>query len=256
MVRPTRELGPRPILGLGMGASYGASNVDVTNLLTAVFGYQAHGNLGSSETFDASVALWHSGTLDDDCTFTLTALASGSVTNLFLELLQDGTGGWVIDLPASVVNKTEIEADQVTTAGTTALLVLLTRDGGTTWYAGWWGQSSGGSDLTIEDEGVPLATFADTLDFVGAGVTASGTGATKTITIPGGGAPTGAAGGDLSGTYPNPDVVNDSHTHTGATIPGAVGPVLISDTHSTPIIFGDLLLTEDGSDFLYADIGA
>jgi hypothetical protein len=45
----------------------------------------------------------------------------------------------------------------------------------------------GGSSLTVDDEGTPLATAATTLDFVGAGVTASGTGATKTITIPGGG---------------------------------------------------------------------
>lgn len=37
--------------------------------------------------------------------------------------------------------------------------------------------------LTIEDEGVPLATLANILDFVGAGVVASGAGATKTITI-------------------------------------------------------------------------
>ena len=43
----------------------------------------------------------------------------------------------------------------------------------------------GGAALTISDEGTPLATAATALNFVGDGVTASGTGATKTITIPG-----------------------------------------------------------------------
>jgi hypothetical protein len=47
--------------------------------------------------------------------------------------------------------------------------------------------SIGDGTLTVEDEGAPLATIADTLDFVGAGVVASGIGGTKTITIPGGG---------------------------------------------------------------------
>jgi hypothetical protein len=41
--------------------------------------------------------------------------------------------------------------------------------------------------IIVEDEGVPLVGGATTLDFVGAGVVASGAGDTKTITIPGGG---------------------------------------------------------------------
>lgn len=48
-------------------------------------------------------------------------------------------------------------------------------------------QSAGGSaGVTVQEEGVSLATTGTTLNFVGDNVTASGTGATKTITITGG----------------------------------------------------------------------
>ena len=49
-----------------------------------------------------------------------------------------------------------------------------------------WVAQSTGSALTVQDEGSSLSTAASTINFVGAGVTASGTGATKTITIAGG----------------------------------------------------------------------
>ena len=52
-------------------------------------------------------------------------------------------------------------------------------------------RQSGGA-ITVQDEGSSLATSATTLNFTGSGVTASGTGATKTITISGGG---GGGGG-------------------------------------------------------------
>ena len=61
----------------------------------------------------------------------------------------------------------------------------------------------GGSSLSIQDEGSALSTAATTLNFVGSGVTASGTGAVKTITIAGGGT-----------SYTNSDV--DSHLKTSS----------------------------------------
>jgi len=47
--------------------------------------------------------------------------------------------------------------------------------------------STVGGQITVQDEGTNLSTAATTLNFVGLGVTASGTGANKTITINGGG---------------------------------------------------------------------
>jgi hypothetical protein len=90
------------------------------------------------------------------------------------------------------------------------------------------GQAGGGaSALTIKDEGTPLTTDATTLDFTGAGVTASGTGVTKTINIPGGG------GSSLS----VPDVVqaaSNGNAATSVTIAAASsGNRLIMFTNST-----------------------
>lgn len=49
---------------------------------------------------------------------------------------------------------------------------------------------AGGGSLTVQDEGSPLTTAATTINFTGAGVTATGAGATKTVNIPGAGTAT------------------------------------------------------------------
>lgn len=54
----------------------------------------------------------------------------------------------------------------------------------------------GPATIIIEDEGTPVGVPADTLDFVGAGVTVTGAGTTKTVTIPGG----GGGGAIINGT--------------------------------------------------------
>ena len=76
-----------------------------------------------------------------------------------------------------------------------------------------------GSPLTIADEGSDLSTAATKLDFVGAGVTASGTGATKTITIAASGGETltvESEGSALSTTATTMDFVGKTITASGS----------------------------------------
>lgn len=61
----------------------------------------------------------------------------------------------------------------------------FTKNGGSNFTATVIGDTSGGSALTIKDEGSSLSTAATSIDFVGALVTASGTTAAKTVTVNG-----------------------------------------------------------------------
>lgn len=89
---------------------------------------------------------------------------------------------------------------------------------------------SGGSTITTKDEGTTLSSSVTTLDFVGAGVTASGGGATTTINIPGGGSSTITTkdeGSTLSTTVTTLDFVGSGVTASGGgatttvAVPGA-----------------------------------
>lgn len=55
-----------------------------------------------------------------------------------------------------------------------------------------WAAAASGSALTVKDEGTNLDTAVTSIDFVGAGVTATNVGHAITVTIPGGGTPAGS----------------------------------------------------------------
>jgi hypothetical protein len=83
---------------------------------------------------------------------------------------------------------TAATSDYLALAGGTLTGQLVAHSTGIQFSDGTTQTTAGsGSGLTVQDEGSALSTQAQTLNFVGSGVTASGTGATKTITISGGG---------------------------------------------------------------------
>ena len=104
-----------------------------------------------------------------------TAPVSGDVITI-KELVEGGTSIKIVDDSSTETQLLSGESLKITGSG-----------GVTTSLSGDTLTIAGAASLSVQDEGSALATAATTVNFVGAGVTASGTGATKTITIPGGG---------------------------------------------------------------------
>lgn len=67
--------------------------VTVQKLLMAPTTVHAMGNLGATETLNVANGTWQTGTLDADCTITVSGFTSGSGVQVIVELTQDGTGG-------------------------------------------------------------------------------------------------------------------------------------------------------------------
>ena len=114
--------------------------------------------------------------------------SSGTVTEAFKTIAVSGQSDVVADSAT----------DTLTLVAGTGMTLTTNASGDSITFT----SSAAGSTLTIQDEGTTLSTDATTLDFVGSGVTASGTGATKTITING---------------YSDSDVDTHLNTSTAAT---------------------------------------
>ena len=109
-----------------------------------------------------------------------------------------------------------------------------------------------GGEITVQDEGVALSTAASTLDFVGAGVTASGTGATKTITIPGGGSGTTVANGHISGN--TLILINADDTSVNIDLDDFANRIVDIEATPTTVIHGakTFVYTGDGSNTAFS----
>ena len=116
-----------------------------------------------------------------------TASGTGNSTTLTFNTASSNRTITFPDATGTVLTTGNSDTPSTTTASSDADFVLID-DGGTMKKITPSNLGIGGSgSITVQDEGSSLSTAATTLDFVGAGVVASGTGATKTITIAGGG---------------------------------------------------------------------
>jgi hypothetical protein len=121
-----------------------------------------HGTMGAAETFDFTDGTDHEGTLDQNLTVTLTGATNGEAAWMTLKLIQDGTGTNTIDLPASVVNASDVEGAFDTDADAVNIISVFSYDGGSTWYAFLAGGSGGGASAL--DDLTDVTITAPTLD--------------------------------------------------------------------------------------------
>jgi hypothetical protein len=141
------------------GSGAGGPDVDLVTVAAA----------GATETIDVSTARTWDVTLSANCVLTLTGAAVAEAWWAVLMLRQDGTGGWSVTWPGSVVwpGGTEPVIDPDPAALT--VVTLGSVDGGTTWLgfptgSGGGTTTTGAGEILITDTpaGSPLI-FADLL---------------------------------------------------------------------------------------------
>ena len=146
-------------------------NIDIEphgtgNVLLGNFTFDADQSVGSGQdnyvmTYDHSAG-----------TIGLEAAASGGgASNTFKTIAVSGQSDVVADSSTDTLTLVAGSNITLTTNAGTDSITIASSGGG------------GGSAITVKDEGSALSTAASSLNFVGASVTASGTGADKTITI-------------------------------------------------------------------------
>ena len=182
------------IIGTGTPTIQSPNSGDL-NITAATSTFSGHVALGDSKVLKLGAApdmsIFHDGTSGS------INLANGSLTTR----VHDAVGkGFYIEDPNGGSAETIAKFEKDATSGkgrcelmyeglkkfeTTSSGVTITGDLSVT--GSYPGSGGGSGGVTVQDEGSSLSTTGTTLNFVGDGVVASGTGATKTITISGGG---------------------------------------------------------------------
>lgn len=98
---------------------------------------------GATETLNLADGNLFDVTLDADCTFTFAGATNGTACSFTLLLRQNGTGGWDVTWPGSVIWASGTAPTLDTTASTAAVLTFFSIDGGTNWY----GFATGGGSV-------------------------------------------------------------------------------------------------------------
>lgn len=110
-----------------------------------------------------------------------------------------------------------------------------------------WSQFTGGVGTAFATPSIVLGTSA------AAGAATTVIRSDSTIAAFDATAPVTQAFSDVAATGSAAFAARRDHKHGMPASPSGTGQILIADTHSTPLVFGDLLQTEAQDDLLYAD---
>jgi hypothetical protein len=161
---------PEPVSG-DHGDLTGLADDDHPQYLLGTLGGKGTVNVvaasGATETLDLTDGNDHDVTLTDDCTLTLTGATNGVACYMTILLRQDGTGSKMVTWPGSVEWVGGSAPTLQTAADAWDLVVLVTYDGGTTWFAQHAGTASGSNDrvwmplTTVDTSGEPALVWDD-----------------------------------------------------------------------------------------------